>query len=211
MNDKPDGPRWDLFISWVIGIVLIVILFWGVYEKRVQNDLMYLSPDQQVHLRERQFHQDLGALRGELHNLSQQVNEVKKSFVDLQKISGEATGRIDMMKEYFQKYSPETFEKSVKRLDDRFDHLENEIEEKYAQKLALEIIVKRYAHLPNPVEWEQFKKLSTEKFTKVEELLNKIFPDKKSKDIIEKKAKESSENKDSSKEEIIPIPGPAPS
>lgn len=210
-NEKTSFQRLDLFISWVIGFLLLVMIFWGVYEKRLQNSIMYQTPEEQVHARERQFHQDIGAVRGELHSLSTQISDLKKSFAELQKVSGEATGKIDMMREYFQKYSPETFEKAVKRLDDRFDKMENEIDENYTKKTELEIVKRSYQHLPDKAEWTQFAKNLNEKLSLWDTVYMMLKNNPENKKIAEgvEKKKEEAKQKEDSKPVQVPPPGPS--
>src|SRR5688572_3330532 len=97
-------------------VVLTGVFGWGAYELHVQNINRYLSPEQKVHAREMAFHQELGELRGEMRSYQKELTAVKTKLPEYMKEAGEVNGRVDVMRAYFEKYSPEVFEKVVREL-----------------------------------------------------------------------------------------------
>jgi len=168
------------FVMYGIGLTIVLVVGWAAWEKHVENDRLYLSPAEQVHQREQAFHSDLGALRAEVTTYKKEVDNLESKLTEAQKEAAAANGRVDVMRDYFQKYSPEAFEKVVKTLQKNVDELENEMTDfarydaRYAGKNVIDAIQNQIKHLPNGWQWEQHKKKLDEEFIKIENLTKRL-------------------------------------
>lgn len=161
----------ELLFSWFIGASLVLVIGWLAFEKCKENSRLYLTPEEEVALKVKQFHETMGEINGKVDRYHQEVMELKNQIPVLSKLVGESSGRVDVMREYFQKYSPETFEKTVRRLTDEVDTLRNEakdfssLDSRYAKKEE----VARLSHLPQAWEWSNREEKLKEVIKKLED------------------------------------------
>lgn len=146
-KSEPPGRTVEKIILGIIGIILIIVIGWGSWEKRRQNDLMYVSPDEQLFARERGFYMQLGQLEARLDQLTGDITHLKS----LAKNVGSVEGKIDTMKAYFEKYSPDNFErklnevyKSVADTKEQFVFAEEKFDEKYMKTTDSGNYVRQY-------------------------------------------------------------------
>lgn len=145
-------------------VVLTGIFGWGAYELHVDNIERYLSPDEKVHAREMAFHRELGELRGEIKGYQTEVEVLKTNLPDYMKQIGETSGRVDAMQAYFDKYSPEIFEKNVRDLRMDFETFQRtankekliaDVTTQFDTRYVQKYVIDNMKHLPTSYEWKQ--------------------------------------------------------
>jgi len=169
-----ESSRKHLIGTWVVGGAIALSITWAAWEAHVKNDRMYLSPAEQVHEKERQFHVALGELHGKVDRYHDEVTTLKLEMPKMAKQVGEAHGRVDIMREYFQKYSPESFEKETKSFRRQTESFEKEVtdlqDEMDIIHRQIASFVSKYNHLPSSWEWNQQQKQLKAKLDLIDQL-----------------------------------------
>lgn len=90
-------------------------------EQYLRNRQNLLTPEQKLDIAEGKLDRLLGEVNANLKHCVEDVNAFKQQYKELYAKCGEANGRMDVMKNFFDKYSPEAFELEVRALKDKVD------------------------------------------------------------------------------------------
>jgi len=209
-----ESSRTHLIGTWVVGGAIALSITWAAWESHVKNDRMYLSPAEQVHERERQFHVALGELHGKVDRYHDEVTVLKLEMPKMAKHVGEAHGRVDIMREYFQKYSPESFEKETKSFRRQAESFEKEVVDLQSEvdqaTRVISSFVSKHNYLPTSWEWNQQQSQLKAKLAGLDALITTTSELKKTLKELEKKldtvSKEETKDPVPKKETKGPVP-----
>ena len=107
-----EGGKIDIFTR-VIGILLVLILIiavgWMAYEKHVNNQILWITPEDRQKEVDRSYNREVGALSVKFEETEKKIDRL----IELEKTMSELKGKFVQLEDFIKLISPEEYEKRL--------------------------------------------------------------------------------------------------
>lgn len=159
MQNKKLEISWGTILLSAAIFCFALTLGWACWERHITNESSYLDSDEKAEIEKVQRHQEIGYYRAEIENYIKDLKEIQKQVILLKEQIGSANGRVDIMQEYFSKYSPEALVKQVNDLENKLVIIDEKLikNDIWDSRYVLKYEMSKFENLPTEWEWDKVK------------------------------------------------------